>query len=83
MIHLEASYFRVQDKHEEEYMKAVPYLNILAPQTEDYMGLTEKVKFLEDSVSVRKWKFRSYVLKLKKTWIQNSAFKRHKRSLKS
>jgi len=30
-------------------MKAVPYLNILAPQTEDYTTLVEKVKFLEEN----------------------------------
>lgn len=49
-VHLESSYFRGgQENHEEEYMKAVPYLNILAPQTEDYLGLVEKVKFLEEN----------------------------------
>jgi len=49
-VHLEASYFRGgQEKHVEEYMKAVPYLNILAPQTEDYTNLVEKVKFLEEN----------------------------------
>lgn len=30
-------------------MKAIPYLNILAPQTEDYTALVEKVKFLEEN----------------------------------
>ena len=49
-VHLESSYFRgEQDKHAEEYLKAVPYLNIQAPQTEDYTGLIEKVKFLEEN----------------------------------
>jgi integrase len=49
-VHLESSYFRGgQEKHEEEYLKAIPYLNILAPQTEDYTGLIEKVKFLEEN----------------------------------
>ena len=49
-VHLESSYFRGgEESHAEEYRKAVPYLNILAPQTEDYMGLIEKVKFLEEN----------------------------------
>jgi integrase len=49
-VHLESSYFRGgEESHVEEYRKAIPYLNILTPQTEDYMGLIEKVKFLEEN----------------------------------
>jgi len=46
----ESSYFRGgEESHVEEYRKAIPYLNILAPQTEDYTALVEKVKFLEEN----------------------------------
>lgn len=46
--YLEESYFRGEvETHIEEYRKAVPYLNILAPEPQDYKALVEKVRFLE------------------------------------
>ena len=48
--YLEESYFRGEvETHIEEYRKAVPYLNILAPEPQDYKALVEKVKFLEEN----------------------------------
>ncbi len=48
--HLEESYFRGEvETHIEEYSKAIPYLNILAPEPEDYKSLVEKIKFLEEN----------------------------------
>jgi len=46
--HMEESYFRGEvETHVEEYRKAIPYLNILAPDPQDYKALVEKVQFLE------------------------------------
>ena len=48
--YLEESYFRGEvETHIEEYRKAIPYLNILAPEPQDYKALVEKVKFLEEN----------------------------------
>ena len=48
--HLEESYFRGEvESHIEEYYKAIPYLNILAPKPSDYKALVEKVRFLEEN----------------------------------
>ena len=47
---LEESYFRGEvETHIEEYRKAIPYLNILAPEPQDYKALVEKVRFLEEN----------------------------------
>ncbi len=48
--HLEDSYFRGEvETHVEEYRKAIPYLNILAPEPQDYKALVDKVRFLEQN----------------------------------
>lgn len=48
--HLEESYFRGEiETHVEEYRKAIPYLNILAPEPQDYKALVDKVRFLEEN----------------------------------
>ena len=48
--YLEESYFRGEvETHIEEYRKAIPYLNILAPEPQDYKALVEKVRFLEEN----------------------------------
>jgi len=48
--YLEESYFRGEvETHIEEYTKAIPYLNILAPEPQDYKALVEKVRFLEEN----------------------------------
>lgn len=48
--HLEESYFRGEvETHIEEYRKAIPYLNILAPEPQDYRALVDKVRFLEEN----------------------------------
>lgn len=47
---LEESYFRGEvETHIKEYRKAIPYLNILAPEPQDYKALVEKVRFLEEN----------------------------------
>lgn len=45
---LEESYFRGEvETHLAEYRKAIPYLSISAPDTQELTSLAEKIKFLE------------------------------------